>query len=165
MLVNPIPWLKEDRALLEMLAIVCPFDSYLDDHKPYTTKEETFDTIVIVQRYVEGDEGWERQPRMQKVDFQGETGAWICPFHKGDFCKNPLYLGQDGKLHLSTAARGSDFISKEMIGNFLWQDISWAKMTRRRELNIVISLADARKLLTNCELFVTKLRAEGALIA
>src|SRR5690242_1039585 len=87
-------WLTGGSALLEMLHTVCDFSTCIDDHNPHTPQEEKMDKIVVVQRYVEGDEAWEPIPRQVHVtSCEAYAGAWVCPFSKGgDFCKTPLYL-------------------------------------------------------------------------
>lgn len=137
-------WLMEDKKLTQLLSTVCKFDYVINDH---TNQKQALTHIVLVQRMEATEKGWQRMPRECDVTNSTHDDAWVCKYHpKGRFCKNQLYLGNDGELHLSRVATGMHYENSEknQCENPLVQTDSW---TEKREVNVVLSLVEARELL------------------
>lgn len=134
-------WLMEDKKLLQLLSTVCKFDDFIDDHN--TTSKHTLTHLVLVQRMQKTKQGWKRMPRKGEVTNANHDDAWVCKYYgKSHFCKNPLYLGKDGELHMSRVTTGMEF--QATVENPLVQANEW---TDEREVNVVMSLVEACQLL------------------
>ena len=94
--------------------------TYIDDHSWWEKREEEIETVLVVQTYTKnGSVKASSKEETADLTFL-QKWCWIAPsslrmFPTEDYihCKNGLYLGDDGKIHLTTCAQGLDVQKEE----------------------------------------------------
>lgn len=136
-------WLEADPKLFQLFEAVCKFDVYLDDGDKHNPQRD-LKHILVVQKLCRDGNGWVRWPRTKDVTNYKHDDAWITrAYTNGCFFKNQLYIGEDEQLHLSNWGTGMTF-DCHAANPFEQKGYNY----RIREINVLMSIQEARELLT-----------------
>jgi len=102
-------WLQQDTLLCNYLRDISKGlqesnNKFLDDHSPGRCEERLVKQILVVQKQEWVNNQWMNLKRKEPASFH--NNAWCCPYPT--MCKNPLYVDEKNKIHLTIFSTGTD---------------------------------------------------------